>query len=46
MSYFGNDEKDNLVDEIRDFLKNHKVSTLLEVVCQAIVCEEDERYER
>ncbi len=42
MSYFGNDEKDYLVDEIRDFLKNHKVSTLLQVVSYAIYCEEDE----
>lgn len=42
MSYFGNDEKDYLLDEIRDFLKNHKVSTLLEVVLCAIRYEEDE----
>jgi len=42
MSYFGNREKDNLVEEIRDFLKDHKVSTLLEVVSYAIYCEEDE----
>lgn len=42
MSYFGNDEKDYLVDEIREFLKNHKVSTLLDVVSYAIYCEEDE----
>lgn len=42
MSYFGNDEKDNLFEEIRDFLKNHNISTLLEVVYHAILCEEDE----
>lgn len=42
MGYFGNDDKDYLVDEIRDFLKNYKVSTLLEVVSYAIYCEEDE----
>lgn len=46
MSYFGNDEKDDLLYEIRDFLKNHNISTLLEVVYHAILCEEDERYER
>lgn len=42
MSYFDNPEKDDLVDEIRRFLKNHKVSTLLEVISYAIYCEEDE----
>ena len=42
MSCFGNYEKDNLVAVIRDFLKNHKVSTLLEVVSYAIYCEEDD----
>ena len=42
MSYFDNHEKDDLVDEIRDFLKNHRVSTLLEVVSYAIYCEEDD----
>lgn len=42
MGYFDNNEKDNLVDEIRDFLKNHNISTLLEVVSYAIYCEENE----
>lgn len=42
MSYFDDYEKDDLVNEIRDFLKNHKVSTLLEVVSYAIYCEEDD----
>lgn len=40
MSYFGNDEKDYLVEEIRDFLQKHNVSTLLEVVSYAVYCEE------
>ena len=42
MGYFDNNEKDYLVEEIRDFLKNHKVSTLLEIVSYAIYCEEDD----
>ena len=42
MSYFENHEKDDLVDIIRDFLKNHRTSTLLEVVSYAIYCEEND----
>ena len=42
MSYFGNDDKDYLLEEIRDFLNKHNVSTLLEVVYHAIRCKENE----
>lgn len=42
MSYFDNLEKDDLVDAIRDFLKIHNVSTLLDVVSYAVYCEEHE----
>lgn len=42
MSYFGNNEKDNLVEEIMDFLQNHPVSELLQVVSYAAECKENE----
>ena len=42
MSYFGNQEKDDLVDAISEFLENHTVSTLLEVIAYAVYCNENE----
>ena len=36
MSYFGNDEKDNLLDDMKEFLENHPISELLEVVSVAV----------
>jgi len=32
MSYFGNNDKDDLLDEIESFLETHKVSELLYIV--------------
>lgn len=42
MSYFGNHEKDNLLEEIMDFLEHHNISTLLEVVSYAVYRKEEE----
>ena len=36
MNYYGNNEKDNLLTEIREFLKEHPVSELLEIVAVAV----------
>ena len=35
MSYYGNNDKDNLLFVIKQFLKEHPVSELLEVVTDA-----------
>ena len=44
MSMYGESEwdKNNLYDELRNFLKEHKVSELLEIVKDAIEYMEDE----
>ena len=42
MSYFGNHEKDDLVDAISEFLENNTVSTLLEVIAYAVYRNENE----
>lgn len=36
MSYYGNTEKDNLLDVIRDFLKSHTILELMIIVTDAI----------
>ena len=41
-NYFGNGEKDNLMNEMVRFLEDHKVSELLEVVQAAVEYVEDE----
>ena len=41
-NYFGNGEKDNLMNEMVRFLEDHKVSELLEVVQAAVEYAEDE----
>lgn len=43
MSAFGNSEKDNLESEIRDFLENHSISELLDVVRYCVEEKESER---
>lgn len=36
MSWFDNAEKDNLLEEVSMFLKDHPVAELMEVITQAI----------
>ena len=45
MSVFDNNEKDNLLSEIEDFLENHKLSELMEIIRYAIENEEWKRGE-
>ena len=40
MSYYGNNDKDKLLFEIKQFLKEHPVSELLEVVMDATEAKE------
>jgi len=41
MSYFGYSNWDYLFEEIKDFLKNHNISDLLEIVTAAIKQKEE-----
>ena len=41
MSYYGNNDKDNLLFVIKQFLKEHPVSELLEVVADAAEAKEE-----
>ena len=42
MSWYGNSEKDNMLDLLEEFLETHKASELLEIVADAIRHTEDE----
>jgi len=42
MSMYDNSEKDNLYYEIKDFLKGHKVSELLDMVATAVEYEKED----
>ena len=43
MSYYGNNEWDDMLYEIREFLKEHNISDLLKIVKDA-VAEKEEGY--
>ena len=43
MSYYGNNEWDDMLYEIREFLKEHNISDLLKIVKDAIA-EKEEGY--
>ena len=42
MSWFGNADKDRLLEELEDFLESHTVSELLEVVKAAVERKEEQ----
>ena len=42
MSWFGNYEKDNLLYEMKEFLKEHPVSELLQIVEVAVEVKEQD----
>lgn len=42
MSYFGNPEKDDLLDVIREFLKSHNIYELMLIVTYAIEDKEND----
>lgn len=44
--YFGNGEKDYLLSEMEDFLEEHPVSELLEIVRAAVEHDEFEKGEK
>ena len=41
MSMYGDSEKDNFYYEIKEFLKEHKVSELLDMIATAVEYKED-----
>ena len=42
MSWFGNHEKDNLLYEMNEFLKEHSISELLQIVEVAVEVKEQD----
>ena len=42
MSYFGNDDKDNLLEELEYYLKEHTIEDLMQVVTYAVSNKEQE----
>ena len=42
MSYFGNYEKDDLLDHMKEYLEDHPISELIEIVRAAIELMEEE----
>lgn len=41
MSMYGNDEKDNLYYELKEFLKTHTISETLKIVKDAVEAKEE-----
>ena len=41
MSMYNNNSKDNLYNEIRDFLEEHRISELMEIVTDVIEYEKE-----
>lgn len=41
MNWFGNSADDNLLEEMIEYLQDHRISDLLRVVQAAVECEEE-----